>query len=168
MRGQAFPDVQALKAELFHLHTLTVTAAETDEYGHMNICHYMAIYNTSLWRLSDDLGIDAEYRKTYGTFNVEHHIRYLHEVRAGDTVSVYCRAVARSASRRKMQFVLLMLNERTGVVASTLEAMLVHIDMSTRRSCPMQDAPMCALDAMVSAHSALNWPAPIAGYMDCK
>eukprot|EP00727_Mastigamoeba_balamuthi_P008400 m51a1_g4182 putative 3-hydroxyacyl- dehydrogenase (169) ;mRNA; r:364688-365298 len=168
MAKLALPDVATVKAGLELLHTFTVTDAEKDEFGHMNICHYMSIYNAALWRLIEVVGMDQEYRKAHGVFSVEHHLRYLREVLAGDTVSVYCRAVARSESRRKIHLVLLMVNERTATIASTFEALIVHIDMSTRRTCEMQGQPLCALDAMIRAHSALDWPAPLAGAIDCK
>jgi acyl-CoA thioesterase FadM len=76
----------------------SVTQDFIDINGHMNTRHYLEYGAISADTLCREVGIDDEYRRTrrLGIFTAEHHLRYLHEVREGETFSLHPRVLARS------------------------------------------------------------------------
>jgi hypothetical protein len=56
-----------------------------------------------------------------------------------------------------------MVKDGPDVLASTSELLLTHIDMRTRRSSPFLPEISQSIDRLLVEHSALSWPAPLAG-----
>lgn len=151
--------------QLQHTHRMTVPDEYLDRMGHMNIRWYIAIFDTGIWNYFSWLGMDEAYytRNNAGSFALRQHISYLAEVRAGETLSVYSRLVARSEKR--IQFINFMWNETTGVLASTLEALGTHTDMTVRRSAPFLPELAAKLDAELARTNALGWQPPLCGIL---
>lgn len=134
-----------------------------DEMGHMNIQYYFAIVNQAAWACFGLLGADLErvQREQKGIFALEQHIRYLSESRAGQTVTVYSRFLARSEKR--MHFIHFLVNEEKSGLTAILEGNGIFMDMTTRKSAPWPADIAANLDAIIAKHAALPWEAPICG-----
>jgi acyl-CoA thioester hydrolase len=147
------------------IYRLTIPDTYLDENGHMNIRWYLHIFDDAGYPLVDSFGLTPEFHHQHGTggFDLEHHIHYLKEVHAGDAVVVYPRLIARSAKR--IHYMLFMVNETHGTLASTFECINSFADLTVRRTAPYPDEIAAKIDALLVQHSALDWQAPICGVM---
>ena len=134
-----------------------------DVMGHMNIRHYMGLFDFAAWRFFAAFGMDEEYYNSTdgGAFALEQHIRYLAEVHVGETVAIYIRVNGRTAKR--IHFTHFMVNETTGKLAATLETLTSHANTTTRRTSPFPDDIARAIDAFITEHEQLDWDAPLCG-----
>lgn len=152
-------------ADLPRAHQAEIPADYLDDMGHMNVMWYTHLYSQGVRGLLERVGIDREYiaGKHAGTFALEKHLRYYREVRVGQHVSIYTRVLARGGSRfHLMQY---MTNDTTEALASTMETVSTHVDLSVRRSAPMPPPIAEAFDHLAAEHAALAWPAGACGVM---
>jgi acyl-CoA thioester hydrolase len=132
------------------VHRDTVTPDLLDYNGHMNVAGYMVIFDRAAETLFERAGFTAAYRREFGgsVFALEHHIRYLREVKQGDRVRVLGQFVA--ANDKRMLYFMRMEHEE-GWDAATLEAMSVHVDLAARRSAPMRGDVQARVAALIEA-----------------
>jgi carnitine 3-dehydrogenase len=98
------------------------------------------------------LGFTSDYFKQgYSFFTLEMNIRYLKEMRKGETASPCFRYF--SVKPKLIHYGGVLLNE-VGDVCSITENVLIHVDMNTRRSCEMNSSTIAHLNEMVANHSA--------------
>jgi acyl-CoA thioester hydrolase len=144
---------------------LTVPDAYRDENGHMNMRFYLAIYDEAGYPFVASLGLTPAYHAAHqtGGFDLEHHIHYLREVHPGDEVAVYLRVVGRTAKR--VHYLMFLVNETRETLASIFECVNAFADLSIRRTAPWPPEAAAGLDALIAAHTALDWPAPVCGVM---
>ena len=151
--------VDALPADL----ELVVPPEFTDANGHMNIARYLEVHSDSGWVAYATFGLGEANARAGGptTFDAEHFLRYLHEVHAGDRVTVHSRVLGRTAKAlHVMQF---LVDRTTGEVANTFEALSVSVDLTTRRSAVFPDRIAALLDARIARDAGLPWDAPVCG-----
>lgn len=137
-----------------------------DEMGHMNVMWYTHLFSRAVWGLFDMIGFTHQYMQTNqaGSFALELHVRYLNEVKAGQHVTLRTRAVARTAKRiHYLHF--MTIDERDDVLSATGEIVSAHVDMRVRRQSPFPPELTAPYDALLAAHTALAWPAPVCGTM---
>lgn len=136
-----------------------------DKMGHMNMRYYLEVYDDAGDALFETFGLTpAFYTETgSGGFDLEHHIHYLNEVHIADTVAIYARLLDRSAKR--LHYMLFMVNETRGLLASTFECVNSYADLTVRKTAPYPPAIAAALDTLLAAHQQLAWDAPISGVM---
>jgi len=106
----------------------------TDYNGHMNEAHYLEVAGAATDRFMELIGADATYiagGQSY--FTVESHIRYLGEVHAGERMTVTTQLL--SPEGRKLHLFHRLLTA-DGATAATVETLLLHVDLTTRRSAP--------------------------------
>jgi acyl-CoA thioester hydrolase len=144
---------------------LEMPSAYLDANGHVNIRHYMALHDEAAWAFFADVGVDDAYFHTRrkGFFDAEHHLRYFAEVLAGDQVAVHGRVVGRSA--KALHCLWLMIDRTNRRVANTFEFVTIHVDLEQRRPAPIPPDIAEQLDALLTQHEALPWPAPVSGCM---
>ena len=149
--------------QLPFLHRITIPEAYRDEMGHMNVRHYLGIFDDADWHLFEQLGMTLDYYKENqaGGFALTQHLRYLAEVMIGETVAIYGRVLGCSAKR--LHVMLFMVNETRDVLAATLEGLGSHADMTIRRTSPYPESIAAKINAMLAEHNALNWDAPTCG-----
>jgi acyl-CoA thioester hydrolase len=147
------------------IYRLTIPEDYRDENGHMNMRWYLHIYDDAGYPLIDSFGLTQVYHQQHGTggFDLEHHIHYLKEVHPGDTVVVYARLVGRSAKR--IHYMLFMVNETRGTLASIFECVNSFADLTMRRTAPYPEEIARKIDARLAQDQALDWAAPICGVM---
>jgi acyl-CoA thioester hydrolase len=136
-----------------------------DMNGHMNVRHYMTIFDEAGYPMIDLLGMPPSYHEANGTggFDLEHHLHYLNEVHIGDTVTVYLRFTGRSAKR--MHYLMFMVNETRQSLASIFECVNSFADLKVRRTAPFPAEIAAKIDEFFAQHEALDWEAPICGVM---
>lgn len=146
-------------------HRATIPEAYLDVMGHMNIRHYMGLFDDAAWGFFAAFGMTEAYYQTTsgGAFALEQHVRYLAEVHVGETVAIYTRVNGRTAKR--IHFIHFMVNETTGKLAATLEVLGSHANTTTRRTTPFPAEIAASLDAMLARHGQLDWEAPLCGVL---
>lgn len=145
--------------------SLTVPEEYRDENGHMNMRWYLAIFDDAGDVLHDRVGLTREFHGKHGTgtFDLEHHLFFLSEVNPGDKLSIYMRFVSRSEKR--LHYLMFMVNETRGKLASIFECMNAFADLSVRRTAPFPEEIARQIDEIVAQHSKLNWPPPLSAAM---
>jgi acyl-CoA thioester hydrolase len=136
-----------------------------DLMDHMNIRWYMLLYDEAGDEMYKLYGQTPEYYREHqaGGFDLEHHIRYLAEVRIGDTIAIRARLLNRTAKR--LHYMMFMVNETPGLLSSTFECVNSHADMRQRRTAPYPDFIAAQIDALIAQHRGLSWDAPVSGSM---
>lgn len=146
----------------------TVTPDFIDVNGHMNIRHYLDAGAVSADMLIRKIGIDDAYRahRRMGVFTAEHHIRYFTEMHEGDAFSVHPLFLERSA---KAGHLIAFIADRVEQVLScTVEIILVHVGMDTRRPIDFPDDIAAGIDEWVAQAEQVTWPVPLSGAMGIR
>lgn len=139
-----------------------------DVNGHMNIRHYLDYGAQSADVICREIGIDDDYRasRRMGVFTAEHHIRYFGEMHEGEKLSVHPRFLERSS---KVGHLIACILDRTHeVLACTLEIVLVHVDMDTRRPVDFPGDIAAGIDRWVAESHRIGWPPPLSGNMGIR
>jgi acyl-CoA thioester hydrolase len=136
-----------------------------DRMDHMNIRWYLALYDEAGDEMYKLWGEDPAYYAASGNggFDLEHHLHYLNEVRVGDEVAIRARLLQRTAKR--LHYLMFMVNETRGNLASIFECVHAHADLQARRTAPYPPALAERLDKLIAEHARLEWPAPTCGAM---
>lgn len=129
-------DLHAL-AELPDSVRHVVSEADTDFNGHMNVAPYFTLQLASVRATLARLGFAEDYRHEHdeSLFTVEHRVHYLAESGLGD--ALVGRSVITGRSERTVHVSSFLVNESRGVIANRLDAVLVHVDLRTRRGAPV-------------------------------
>jgi len=152
-------------ASLPAFHRAVIPPTYKDRNGHMNVRWYLALYDGAGDAMYPRLGLTADYFAASGAggFDLEHHLGYLAEVCIGDTLVIRARLLARSL--KLFNYMMFMVNETRGVLSSLFECVHAHADLRTRRTSPLPAQVASQIDALIAAHGALTWPAPVSGSM---
>jgi carnitine 3-dehydrogenase len=86
---------------------------------------------------------------------VESHIRYLDELSAGERLIITTQLLA---GEGKKMHLFHRLHRIDGLLAATVEVLLIHVDLKTRRSCPPSEAVALKLESYAKAHAKLPMP----------
>ena len=144
-------------------HRKIIPSDYLDAMGHMNVRWYMALFDTAIWQFFKSYGLDQSYftKQQSGVFALKHFIQYFAEVKVGEVVGLRIRLLGRSDKR--FQFMAFMINETTGKLASTLEVLGTHADLTIRRASPLAPAIAKKIDGKLAEDQLLNWEAPVCG-----
>ncbi|MDI1289090.1 MAG: thioesterase family protein [bacterium] len=147
---------------------MSVPDSYLDINHHMNIRHYLAVHDRAFGYLFTAMGFGSDYIKGRGLsfFQVENHIRYLAEAHGGDEISVHVRLIGRTA--RAIHGVSFLLNRSRGTVANTLEFLMLHVDLRTRKAVDFDTRSTELLDRRMADDSVTTWPAPLSGCVHLK
>lgn len=156
------PTVEQVR-ELPALLEMTIPPEWQDINGHVNVRHYLDIYDQTGWPLLAWLGISEDLFKIEkkGFFDLEHHIWYLAEMHVGDVVSGHTRFVGRSAKR--FHGVMFIVNKTRECVASALEFVTTGADLTTRRSAELPVNVAARLKELIAEGDRLDWKVPASG-----
>ena len=92
---------------------------------------------------------------------LKHFIQYYAEVKKEETVGIRIRLLGRSDKR--LHFMAFMINESTGRLASTMEVLGTHADLTVRRASPLAPSIAKKIDEKLAKDAALDWEAPVSG-----
>lgn len=147
-----FPDPEA--ADLPITVRRTVPQGWTDYNGHMNETRYLEAASQATDRFLEMIGCDAAYVAAGGSyFTVENTVRYLAEMHAGQTLLISTQVL--SGEGRKMRL-LHRLHRSDGTLSATVESLLVHVDLTVRRSVPPRPQVAARLLAYAEAHAHMQ------------
>jgi acyl-CoA thioester hydrolase len=151
--------LEQVQAQPFHIRA-TIPADYLDIFGHMNIQYYFKIFNEGIFHMFAQFGMDEAYilREGRGIYALEQYIKYMAEVREGETVATYSRFYARNEKR--LHCMHLMVNESQKNIAAILEGVVLHIDRQTKRSVAFPNEIAALIDAQIATDNTLEWDAP--------
>ena len=146
-------------------HRQTIPDDYMDAMGHMNVCHYMAIFDRATWRLFADNGLDDAYFSTTenGVFMLKQFIQYLAEVRPGETVAVFSRIVG--LTDKRIQLMHFMANQDTNELAAIIESLITHVNLQVRKASSLPPEIAARLGSRLEKDQHLAWEAPLSGMM---
>lgn len=160
--GGTINDHEASLPEPMPINDLPVTGDRqipqswTDYNGHMNEAHYVEVSSLASDRFMELVGADANYIAHGGSyFTVETHVCYLHEISAGDHVRVTTQLI--KGEGKKLHLFHRLINDE-GAVAATIETMLLHVDLKTRRTSEPGGVVATNLVEMAKRHASLPKP----------
>jgi acyl-CoA thioester hydrolase len=136
-----------------------------DLNGHVNVRHYLELYDAASWPSLAEFGLDASafLERRQGLFDLEHHLWYLDELHVGDVVTVHWRFLARTLKR--FHGVMFVVNRTRGRLASVFEYVSSGADLDARRTAPLPVEFAARLDRLIADSEALAWSAPVCGVM---
>lgn len=143
----------------FSLHEESVRPEWIDRNGHLNLAYYIVIFDHGTDALFDALGIGDAYTEITNNslFVVETHTLYERELREGERVHV--QSYVLGADAKRLHFAHEMFSPAEGRRAAMQELMVLHIDMSARRTAPFPPDRQRAIAEVVAAHAHLPRPA---------
>ena len=141
----------------------TVTEANADANGHMNVRHYVGIFDDAEWAYYDGMGMGyaAAQEGTGGIFMLEQHLTYRREVLVGEETSVHVRMLARTD--KVLHSIAYLLNHTRHEVAAAMEGLECWVDYDTRRISPFPRQGAVALDELIAEAAALDWVLELSG-----
>ncbi|MBV9376159.1 MAG: thioesterase family protein [Alphaproteobacteria bacterium] len=133
-----------------------------DANDHMNLAYYTVLFDYATDALFDVIGVGRQYKAATGngTFVVETHNLYEHELLLGDRVRVSTQMVGMDGKRLHLTHEMFML--AGGKRAAMQELMYVHVNLASRRVTPFPDDVRERVAAALAAHAHLPHP-PWAG-----
>ena len=140
-------------------HRETVRPEWIDYNGHMNVAWYTLVFDHGTDAMLDALGLGAAYASAAGAslFVAEAHILYRRELALGAPLLVRTQLLGWDAKR--LHLFHWLIDESDGAVAAMQEQMLLHVDLTTRRTATFPEAARGALAEMMAAHELLPRPA---------
>jgi carnitine 3-dehydrogenase len=135
---------------------MQVPTSWVDYNGHMNEAPYMEVGARASDRLMEMIGADADYiAGGFSYFTAENHIRYFAEIDIGDRITVTTQAVGGDGRKLHLLHRLWTGGERP---AATVETLILHVDLNTRRVVAPEGAVAERAAAMVAGHA--GYPKP--------
>ena len=112
---------------------------QCDHMGHMNVTWYTGKFDEATWNLFALVGITPTYirEKKRGMVGVRQNTTYTKELLAGDVVVVRSRIL--EVREKVIRFVHELVNVEKDEVAATSELTAVHLDLLTRKACPLPE-----------------------------
>ncbi|WP_088921905.1 carnitine 3-dehydrogenase [Granulosicoccus antarcticus] len=128
----------------------------TDYNGHMNETHYVEAASRATDRFMELIGADAAYIASGKSFfTVESHVRYLDEARADETLTVRTQVLP---TQGKKLHLFHHLSTDADKPVATVETLLLHMDLESRRSCPPESVVAERLATFATAQAQLMMP----------
>src|SRR5579862_5669738 len=146
-------------------HRTVVPDAWLDVNGHMNVRWYQVLFDEAGDELHLRLGLTPEFHAQHGTgtMDLEHHINFINEALAGETLAVYARLIATTPKR--LHYMLFAVNETRGNLASIFECINAFVDKKARKMAVFPPEIVSRVERQVAIDSALEWPPPVCGAM---
>lgn len=143
-------DLQCLPTTGRHV----VPADWADFNGHMNEAYYLVVAARGTDRFLDLIGAGESYAaKGKGYFTVETHIRYLAEVHVDETLTVRTQLLAAEGKKLHLFH---RLSREDGALAATVETLLLHADLTSRRSSLPDPQVVHAIGHFLADHAAMS------------
>ena len=135
-----------------------VIADWVDYNGHLRDGFYMVLFSYGVDGLMDQIGLDAAGRKATGhsIFTLEAHINFLHEVKLGAQVQVYCQVLGFDAKRLHVGLALHIKGNDTVMAHS--EQMLLNVVMDGPRASAFALYVAARVQMLATAHPSLQRP----------
>ena len=128
----------------------TVPIDWTDYNGHMNESRYGQVFSDAADSFMIAVGADADYIAAgHSFFTAETTVKYLSETHAGQKITVESRVVLADGKKVKLSHQML---DASGQLLASCEQFMLHVSLTTRKSCP----PLADVEAKVTALAAAH------------
>jgi acyl-CoA thioester hydrolase len=130
-----------------------------DYNNHLNDGYYMVIFSHATDVLMDYIGLDASGRAAMrcSLFTAEAHLNYLREVKGGDEIRVETQILGHD--RKRLHIFHTLYAGLDAEPAATNEQMLLHIDMTAKRTAPFRPEVLTKIESVERAQAGLKRPA---------
>jgi len=141
--------------------TIDVRKDWIDYNGHMNMAYYNVVFDKGVDHCFDLLGVGVDYvNATNGScFTMEIHVTYAQEVVLNDPLRVTAQLI--DADAKRLHLFLQMFHAEQNYLAATMEQLVLHVDLSERRSAPMPELIQTNVQKLREAHAKLPTPAQV-------
>ncbi len=137
-----------------------------DYNGHMNEARYLEIFSLATDAFLEAVGCDQEYVAGGGSyFTLETSIRHLGEVFPGQRVRVNTWCLF--GQGKKLHLYHILVND-SDVAIATGEHLLIHIDLSTRKSSEPKDEVSTAIEDAMRVHALAQLPEVVSPKLSFK
>ena len=128
-----------------------------DYNGHQNMAYYNVLFDMGADEAFVQLGLGTDYarERRLTTYTAEIHVCYVRELHLTDRVT--CSVHLLDFDEKRFHFYQ-ELRHVDGWLAATCENLVLHVDMSGPKVCPMPEDIMSNLDAMLAKHAVLPRP----------
>ena len=150
------------------VHEESVQSNWVDYNGHMNVAYYVLVFDhgtDALLKLLD-MGPDYRARTESSDFVVESHICYIREVVEGDPLQVA--SILLMHDNKRMHLFHHMYNGETGQLCATIELMVIHVDMISRRSATFPQETLANLQIYMKDQAPFNYPEQAGSVIEIK
>lgn len=105
-----------------------------DHVGHLNIAHYVSRFDEAHWAFFADIGLTATWLRAHGRgmAAVEQALRYLREVKAGDTVTIRSKLI--EVKTKVVVSDHTMILDANGEVCATERITCALVDLQARKA----------------------------------
>ena len=140
------------------VHEEAVQSDWVDYNGHMNVAYYVLVFDHATDALLDILNMGADYRLQTNSsdFVVESHVTYVREVVENDPLQVA--SLLLGFDDKRLHLFHHMYHGESGKLCATNELMLVHVDMTSRRSAPFPPLVRDGLEAFSNNQQPFQRP----------
>src|SRR6516164_4040428 len=137
---------------------MRVDPAWIDYNGHLNMAYYNVLFDRTVDEAYELLGCGLAYlqQTRHSTFTAEAHIRYLRELHAGAPVRVTFQLL--DFDTKRMHYFEQLRHAEEGWLSATSENMVLHVDMTAKKTVPFPDFIAARLWKMKEAHARLPLP----------
>lgn len=133
-----------------------IPSSWTDANGHMNEAHYVEVASNASDALTERCGVTADYiAGGHSHFTAETHVRYLAELHADEEITVRTQVLHGKGKKTHLFHRFL---KADGTLSATVEVMILHVDLTTRKVCEPLPHVAEALEALELAHATRPWP----------
>jgi acyl-CoA thioester hydrolase len=152
------PDVEPVFAAPLLSSVMKVEPEWIDYNGHLNMAYYNVLFDRTVDEAYELLGCGLAYlqQTQHSTFTAEAHIRYLRELHAGSPVRVTFQLL--DFDEKRMHYFEQLLHAEEGWLSATSENMVLHVDMTAKKTVPFPDFIAARLAKMKEAHARLPLP----------
>jgi acyl-CoA thioester hydrolase len=129
-----------------------------DYNGHFNMAYYNVLFDRAGDEVFESLGLGPDYVKSANCsfFTLEAHITYLHELHAQDEVHITTQFLDHDAKRA--HYVQQMFHAAEGWLSCVTENIVMHVDMSEKKSSPFSIEVQKRLAEVQMSHKHLPVP----------
>lgn len=137
----------------FEAYQAVVKPEWIDLNGHLNLAYYGVMFDEALDRICVEWDLDWAYtkRENAGMFAVETHTLYRQELAEGERVTVRTWVIGVDAKRLHVAHELYRLPDRA--LSACWEAMMLHVDLGTRKVTPWPDRQRGLIEATMAAQT---------------
>ncbi len=143
------------------IYSTTIKPEWLDYNNHMNVAYYVLIFDKAGESLVSDIGLSEAVTKAtdISWMVLENHVTYNNEVVLDQQVDVRVQLLDYDAKRLHLYFEMYGQNkDGSEYLASTLEQMVMCVDLSVRRGCEFPENVAASIAALATQQEALPKP----------
>jgi len=151
-------DIEPLFFAPFVSSVMRVEPGWIDHNGHLNMAYHNVLFDRCVDEAYELIGIGADYvsGRNLSAYTAEVHVRYLRELHEGDPVRATLQLI--DYDTKRLHFFEQLFHADRGDIAATSENIVLHVDMTARKTAPFPAEVLHRLMHMKASHSRLPRP----------